>query len=94
MVDNMEQCPVVGPRGLREEEAEKMRRLLLLGVLCVAGCQNVLGPFAHRDPQRVDDPLLTIGEQERRGRDRLALPEESTRIAPSTDLDRPGIYGR
>jgi hypothetical protein len=71
-----------------------MRRLLLIGVLCLVGCQNVLGPFAHRDPQRVDDPLLTIGEQERRGRDRLALPEESTAIAPSTDLDRPGIYGR
>jgi hypothetical protein len=71
-----------------------MRRLFCLGVLCLAGCQNVIGPFGHRDPQRVDDPLLTIGEQQRRGRDRLALPEESTSIAPPTYADRPGLNGR
>jgi hypothetical protein len=49
----------------------------------------VVGPFEHRDPQRVDDPLLSIGEQERRGRDRLALPEQSVTVAPRTDVNFP-----
>lgn len=66
-----------------------MRRLLLFGVLMLAGCQNTLGPFTGREPQRVDDPLLTIPEQQRRGRDRLALPDES-RILPHSGVEIPG----
>ena len=56
-----------------------MHRLILLaGVLLTVGCSgNIVGPFAYRPPQRVDDPLLTISEQQRRGRDRLAFPDES-----------------
>jgi hypothetical protein len=30
----------------------------------------------------VDDPRLSIGEQQSRGRDRWALPDESPRVAP------------
>jgi hypothetical protein len=71
-----------------------MRRLIVLGIVLLAGCRSVVGPFEHRDPQRVDDPLLTIGEQERRGRDRLALPEYSPRVAPQTYVDPPGPSGR
>ncbi len=59
-----------------------MRRLFLVGVLCLIGCQGVRGPLQPKDPQRVDDPRLPIGEQERRGRERLALPDESANIAP------------
>jgi hypothetical protein len=59
-----------------------MRRILILGILCLAGCQNVSGPFAPRSPMRVDDPRLSISEQEMLGRDRYALPEESPRVAP------------
>jgi hypothetical protein len=59
-----------------------MRHILILGLLCLAGCQNVSGPFAARSPTRVDDPRLSIPEQEMRGRDRWALPEESPRVAP------------
>ncbi len=59
-----------------------MRRLAILGVLALAGCQTTVGPFAHRTPQRVDDPCVSIAEQQRRGRDRLALPEESPQVAP------------
>jgi hypothetical protein len=62
-----------------------MHRLFVLGVLFLAGCHNVIGPFEPRKPERVDDPLLSINEQQRRGRDRLALPEESARVAPGTD---------
>jgi hypothetical protein len=54
----------------------------MLGILCLAGCQGVAGPFAAREPQRADDPRYSIPEQERRGRDRLALPQESMTIAP------------
>jgi hypothetical protein len=67
-----------------------MRRLVVVGLLLlVGGCRSVIGPFEHRDPQRVDDPLLSIGEQERRGRDRLALPEQSVTVAPRTDVNFP-----
>jgi hypothetical protein len=69
-----------------------MHRLLLASLMLVAGCQNIVGPFARRDPQRVDDPLLSIGEQQRRGRDRLALPEESPKLSPPTAA-RPGAAG-
>jgi hypothetical protein len=66
-----------------------MRHILLLGILLLAGCQNTVGPFAARQPQRVDDPLLSINEQQRRGRDRLALPEEDGKVAPQA-FARPG----
>jgi hypothetical protein len=59
-----------------------MRCILIVGILCLAGCQNVSGPFAPRAPERVDDPRLTISEQESRGRDRWAIPEESPRVGP------------
>jgi hypothetical protein len=69
-----------------------MRKLYLIGFLCLAGCQNVVGPFEHRKPERVDDPLLSISEQQRRGRDRLALPDD-TGIAPRTGLVTPTPHG-
>lgn len=59
-----------------------MRRLVILGVLCLAGCANVRGPFQAREPQRVDDPRYSIPEQERRARAQLPLPQESRTIAP------------
>jgi hypothetical protein len=65
-----------------------MRRILILSVLLAAGCQNLNGPFKGRSPVRVDDPRLSIEEQERLGRDRLALPDES--IAPPSGAARPG----
>ena len=71
-----------------------MRRLALLCALLLVGCQGVVGPFQSRTPQRVDDPLLTTAEQQRRGRDRLALPEDQSALAPKTYIDRPGTTGR
>src|SRR5438309_1910518 len=56
-----------------------MRRACLLAVLLVAGCQNTVGPFAPRQPQRVDDPLLSITEQQQRGRDRAKATEVPVR---------------
>lgn len=59
-----------------------MRRIIFLGVLCLAGCQNTIGPFSAREPGRVDDPRLPIGEQQMLARDRYALPQESPAVGP------------
>ena len=68
-----------------------MRRLLLPGVLLLAGCVGVEGPRYRRDnPQPVDGPCLTLEEQQRRERDRLALPEESSNVGPPTYFTPPG----
>ena len=66
-----------------------MRRWTLLCVLLLAGCQNVVGPFEYRKPQRVDDPLLTIPEQEARARNRLPLPDDSPTVGPPSGTESP-----
>ena len=71
-----------------------MCRLLLLGAVLLAGCQNLKGPLQPRQPGRVDDPLLTINEQQRLGRDRLALPVDSTAVAPPSGNQLQYGYGR
>ncbi len=81
----------------RVKGAEKMRRLFLLGVvILLSGCHNVIGPLQPKPPERVDDPLLTIGEQERKGRANLPLPVESPTVAPPSAAAIPGTptYGR
>jgi hypothetical protein len=75
-----------------------MRRLLFIGTLIgtamLAGCK-ISGPFEHnRNPQRVDDPRVSIPEQEARGRDRMPLPEFSPNIAPPLGIDFPGPHDR
>jgi hypothetical protein len=60
-----------------------MRRLIVLGVLLLAGCQSVRGPLQPREPQRADDPRYSIPEQQRRARDQLALPQETPTVAPN-----------
>ena len=71
-----------------------MRHILVLGILLlVAGCQNLVGPFQAQDPIRVDDPRYTIGEQQRLGRARLALPDESPMVLPPVGMPRPGTWG-
>jgi hypothetical protein len=63
---------------------DKMRYILALGILCLAGCQSVIGPFQPREPERVDDPKLPLSEQGVRARDRYAIPEESPLVAPQS----------
>ena len=71
-----------------------MSRFFLIGLLCLAGCRGVVGPFAQRDPQRVDDPRISIGDQQIRGRDRLALPDDANHLAPNTGISPPSTIGR
>ena len=67
----------------------KRWRLAFFALLCVAGCQSIIGPFQRRTPERVDDPSLTIPQQEVRGRSRLPLWNDRTDLAPKTYADRP-----
>jgi hypothetical protein len=73
--------------------AEKMRRLAVVVLLVLAGCCNLRGPFAHRQPLRIDDPRIPISEQERRARDRLAMPDPSPNVAPRTGIEFPDPHG-
>lgn len=68
-----------------------MHRLLLLALLVICGCRGIRGPFDPVAPARVDDPALPIEEQERLGRDRYALPDESANIAPQSGAAAPGM---
>ncbi len=54
-----------------------MRRVFLLGLVLLSGCQNVAGPFSRNTSGRPDSPAYSIPEQERRGRSAWALPDES-----------------
>jgi hypothetical protein len=63
-----------------------MRKIIIAGLLCLTGCQNLVGPFGYRSPTRVDDPRLPIEEQQKRARDRLALPDETGQVGPRLDL--------
>ncbi len=64
-----------------------MRRILLVGVLCLAGCQSVVGPFETRR-ERADDPLLTSAEQQRKARYLHAYADEDL-AARSNVVGRP-----
>jgi hypothetical protein len=68
-----------------------MRRLLILGLVALAGCQSVRGPFEARE-QRADDPRYSIPEQERRARDQLPIPVESRAIAPTIPVTTQPTY--
>lgn len=72
-----------------------MSRVLLLGALLLTGCCNVVGPMEHfRTYPRPDNPCLPIYEQEKRGRDQLAMPEMSSQVAPRTYVEFPSPSGR
>jgi hypothetical protein len=63
-----------------------MRRIVLGGALLLAGCQSVVGPRERycRGVPPLDDPRLTIPEQERRARANLALPASNWAAGPQT----------
>ncbi len=71
-----------------------MRRLMPVCVLLVAGCQTVNGPRKRDSNQPVDNPCLTVEEQMRRGRDRLAFPDPSPAVGPRTYAEVPNALGR
>ena len=52
------------------------RRMLLLAVLALTGCNRFAGPLESRQQGRADAPGYNIDEQKVRGRERLAIPED------------------
>lgn len=68
------------------------RHIACVAALLLTGCGNITGPFAARKPLRVDDPNISIYEQQQRGRDRLALPDQAKQVMPQSygDFARPG----
>jgi hypothetical protein len=73
-----------------------MRRIVLLAaLLLLIGCQGVVGPRQRFcEPKVIDNPCLSIEEQKARGREYLALPEQSWDVAPRTFAEQPGYHGR
>ena len=65
--------------------------LLILLVLTATGCQSSRGGLGYRKPDRPDDPMYSIEEQQRRGRETIATIEDSSGVAPKTYVDRPGV---
>jgi len=62
----------------------------MVGILLLTGCESLIGPRKRSPfPEKVDDPNLTIKQQERRARDQLAYPDGSTAVAPRTFAEVP-----
>lgn len=62
----------------------------LVLIVMSAGCQSSGGGLTYRQSDRADDPRYSIEEQQRRGRERLALVEDIGSLAPKVYVDRPG----
>ena len=90
MVDNSSSTPGHRPACSGRMGTNRMNRVLVMGLLLLAGCQNVSGPRDRqcRPAGPVDDPCLTIDQQKAKGRDLLAIPETS-KVAPPTDMESP-----
>ncbi len=67
-----------------------MSRCLILLVIAAAGCRNIDGPCAARNKPPINEPGLTISEQERRARDKYPIPSDNFRIGPPTGIDPTG----
>lgn len=70
--------------------AEKMRRLVLVNLLLLAGCTGLTGPrMRDANPQKVDLPWLPIPEQQDRAKANLAYPNIQYGVAPRTWAEIP-----
>ena len=73
-----------------------MRRLLLMGLLMLAGCAGTTGPrMRDANPQKVDPRYLPIFEQEERAKANLPYPNIQYGVGPRTWAEIPEEqYGR
>jgi hypothetical protein len=71
----------------------------LLAISLLVGCNRFSGPLETRRLERPDAPSpdgipYSIYEQQKRGRERLAISEDDFRIGPKGYIDRPSPIGR
>ena len=67
-----------------------MRRILVVALLLVSGCEGLQGPRRRSMyPERVDVPCMPIPRQEYRGRAELAYPDSSWSRSPRTWAEVP-----
>jgi hypothetical protein len=68
-----------------------MRRTLLVGALLLTGCAGTVGPLQRQcqPPVLVNNPCLTIPEQEQLKREEIALPQKSFEVGPRTYAEEP-----
>jgi len=71
-----------------------MRRMMLLSLLLLAGCQNTIGPLVNKQRGRPDDPYYSVEDQKRFGRDRYSLPDDAYSAGPKTGVEKYGPTGR
>jgi hypothetical protein len=74
-----------------------MTRVVLtacVALFAAAGCKNVAGPREARSKPKPDQPAYSIDEQQYRGRDKYAIPEDDWRVAPDGLIGRPSPTGR
>ena len=71
-----------------------MRRMMLLSLLLLTGCQNTIGPLVNAKRGRPDDPYYSTAEQKRFGRDRYPLPDDANIAGPKTGVEVYGPTGR
>ena len=67
-----------------------MRRWIFLALLLLTGCQSTIGPLQNHQRERPDQPYYSIPQQERLGRDRYSLPEDSYSTGPKTGVNNYG----
>ena len=79
------------PPAIDRKEAHKMRKLMAIGLLLLAGCQNTYGPFAARPPQRPDDPRYSVEEQKSRVNDQVGVPNDFDSQMPRSGNAIPGL---
>jgi hypothetical protein len=70
--------------------AEKMRRLLLMSLLLLAGCVGTTGPrMRDANPQKVDPRCLPIPLQQERAKANLPYPNIQPGTTPRTWAELP-----
>lgn len=72
-----------------------MRRILTaVLILASVGCRSDRSGLMYPKSGRPDDPMFSIEEQQRRGRERIATIEDGNSLSPKAYVDRPSPTGR
>ncbi len=69
------------------------RRIMLVALVALAGCQSTGSSLGSRQPSRARDPMLSLEHQRAIGREKLSIVEDD-RLLPKAYVDRPGTTGR